>query len=167
MSQPNHGRRNRLMKYMMLCICFIVLSTPARPAHKPKRKQLRCIDATYSNIDGIRKVGRVYEFLVETRREGILIDSVWFGATPVPCDVHDPVSRLRINKPLRKGQYLVRANRDLYANYPADYDSSLAFQRFVPPFNFRGTACLMFYVKGKRGYTPVMQARKVEGKQLR
>lgn len=152
----------------MIAACFIVFAAlTATSSQKPKRNVLRCIDATYTTIEGIRKVGNVYEFLVETRKDGVRIDSVWFGATPVPCDVHDLRTGHPIRQVLRKGKYMVRANRDLYINYTAEYDSTAAFQRFVPPFNFQGTAYLMYQRNGKRGYTMVSQARKVSGKQLR
>lgn len=155
------------MKKMMLFSICIALALYTSASHKLKRRLLHCTDATYSDIHDIRKVGRVYEFMVQARKDGILIDSVWFGATPVPCDVYDIRTRQRIRHSLRKGQYMVRANRDLYANYPAEYDSVAAFRRFVAPFAFRGTACLMYSAKGKRGYTVVQEAKKVEGKQLR
>lgn len=155
------------MKKILTAFLFIFIAFNAMSGQKPKRNVLRCIDATYSNIEGIRKVGNVYEFMVEVRKNDILIDSVWFGTTPVPCDVHDLSTGHRIRQKLPRGRYMVRANRDLYINYAAEYDSTAAFQRFVPPFNFRATAYLMYQSKGKRGYALVRQARKVTGKQLR
>ena len=160
------------MKRFLLIVFIFLNVLSIRITAKKKMKAapssyIRCEDATFSYIENHRKVGNVYEFLIRTYTSQIMIDSVWFGATPVPCDIYTIKTRQRLERTGNAGRYLVKANRDLYANYSSTIDSSEASAGFVPPFAFRGTAYIMYKVNRKRYYQKVHNARKVAAKPMR
>jgi len=105
----------------------------------------------YATNNG-KEVGRIYSFEIETRKPGIQIREVWFGNTPVPCDVYRSGQSVRCDSMLSPGFYTVRVNRDLFRNYPTQTDSTQAARQFKKPFSFRGDAVLLVQYKGKTCY---------------
>ena len=83
------------------------------------------------------------------------IDSVWFGYTPVPCDLLESKTNQKIELAQEKGVYIVRANKNLYQNFHAQYDSTIASKHFHAPLTFKGDAIIMYKVKGRRYYKSV------------
>jgi hypothetical protein len=148
-------------------VTFLLVSFTSFAAKK-KTAYVAYVSGTFSmNESSIRKVGNVYELIINTLTENVLLDSVWFGATPVPCDLLETKTRHKIEKASEKGTYIVRANRNLYENFPGQTDSTQAYKNFKPPFRFKGDAVIMYKVKGKRYYTIAYQVKQVRPKGTR
>ncbi len=143
---------------LTLCLALGLLYVEAKPRTKRSKTPtvlLQCDLATYTyRKSGVRLIGHVYSFHVKSMAPGLIIDSVWFGATPVPCDVYDatgqPADTLK-----RPGAFLIKANRDLYRLFPEQADSSTAARTFRTPFAYPGQPVIMYWYKGKRGYVKV------------
>jgi len=151
----------------ILFILFVFLFSLNAQANKKRksRDHISVLKSTYStNLGGIRKVGDVYEFTIKTLSPNIIIDSVWFGSTPVPCDLFEIKKKTKIEKTTIKGEYLVRTNKDLYTNFSKQIDSTEAFNNFKPPFLFKGVAIIMYKVNGKRYYKTVNSVMQVSPK---
>jgi hypothetical protein len=129
---------------------------------------LSYINGFYSHVaGGVRIVGDVYELTIKTNVDNVIIDKVWFGATPVPCDVYSMETNYRVDTASKKGTYLVKANKNLYRNFYYQIDSSEAAQSFRPPFIFKGDAIVMYTYKGKRYYKSVSGVEQHEAKKYR
>jgi hypothetical protein len=100
--------------------------------------------ASYTEKPAPRFNGRIYEFEISCNKTGLVLDSVWFGNAPVPCDVFTFNRKEKVTS-LQSGQhYIVRCNRDLYSQYPDRFDSVKAATYFKAPFSFRGKAVLLY-----------------------
>ncbi len=153
------------MKNMLMSILMLSAIFPASAMKKKQQKPLTYLSGTYSINEGpVRKVGTIYELKISTKEENITVDSVWFGATPVPCDLLETKTRHKIDKAVEKGTYIVRANKNLYENFHAQVDSTSSYKSFKRPFAFKGDAVIMYKVKGKRYYTPVTKVKQVKAK---
>jgi hypothetical protein len=154
------------MKHILIVLFAFLFSLSAHANKKRKsRDYISVLKSTYStNQGGIRKVGDVYEFRIKTLSPNIIIDSVWFGSTPVPCDLFEIKKKTKIEKATLKGEYLVRTNKDLYTNFSKQIDSTEAFNNFKPPFLFKGVAVIMYNVNGKRYYKTVNAVKQVAPK---
>jgi hypothetical protein len=143
---------------LFLCLLLSALCTEAKPRMKKARVPavlLQCDSAAFTyRKSGVRLIGHVYSFHVRTLVPGVQIDSVWFGAAPVPCDVYD-ARGVQCDTLKKKGVALLKANRDLYRMFPDQTDSTEVARNFRPPFPFRSEAVLMYRYKGKRYYLPV------------
>lgn len=122
-------------------------------AKKKKKSCVRFIRGTYSSTHSPKRIiGTIYELDVETACVGLKIDSVWFGFAPVPCDVLQLNTRNKVDSCKARTTYRVRANKDLYKNFPGKFDSLTALRQFKPPFPFTGEAVIFYKVDGKRYY---------------
>jgi hypothetical protein len=122
----------------------------------------------YTFVDrGIKLTGNVYEFTIRTKKPKVVIDSVWFGATPVKCDIYQNGNRLMSDTLQSAGMYTVKANKDLYKNFYPASDSTEAYKKFKPPFAFRSQAAIFYFFKGKRYYETVCGIPQHEAKPLR
>jgi hypothetical protein len=157
------------MKIIFLSmLCFAMAFQVDAAKRNRSNKQVTCSHATYSLIDNeIRKVGRVYEFTIQTKTNDVLVDSVWFGATPVPCDLMEIQTGHRIQKADTKGTYLVKANQDLYANFVKEADSTEAYKLFKAPIRFSGDAIIFYKVHDKRMYLVVNHVDRINPKPTR
>lgn len=117
--------------------------------------------------NNIRTVGNIYELTVFVNANDVTIDSAWFGATPVPCDVYETKTLQRVSPPVMRGKYLIKANRDLYANFYRNIDSTFAYNHFVAPFPFKGEFVIMYSYKGKRYYKTIKAIEQKEQKRMR
>jgi hypothetical protein len=122
----------RLVLLSMICCTLYSVSAKAK-----RNRDIQLLQSYYTDLATTpRKAGFIYEFEVKALRKNIVIDSIWLGATPVPCDV--------INKST--------TNRDLYKLYPDRYDSLQAAKNFHPPMSFQGVAIICYTVNSKRKY---------------
>lgn len=152
----------RFVFWIILTLCF---HTPF--AQKKSNPPLLVLKTSYAEeVNSRGSIGRIYEFIVTVRKAPLIIDSIWFGATPVPCDIYASGSTQRMTSIEKPGQYRISANRDLF-RYFTKTDSTLVGQWFKPPFRFRGHAVLMYKFRGKRNYIVVQKASKRPPKKLR
>ena len=156
------------MKKIPLLLLMIVTTLSLSAMKKKATHYVKYVSGTFSNNEGaIRKVGCVYEFVINTCTDNVIIDSVWFGATPVPCDLLEITSRHKTDLANTKGMYIVRANKDVYKNFNAQVDSTLSYAAFKAPFVFKGDAVIMYKVNGKRYYVNVTNVKEVKAKGYR
>lgn len=156
------------MKTIMLNVLLCVIVFPAAGLKKKEKELVRVLSSVYYNQDTkIRKVGTIYEITIQTMFENVTIDSVWFGATPVPCDLLETNKKHRVTIASDKGKYIIKANKNLYANFPQQVDSTQAFNNFVAPFSYNADAVIMYKVNGKRYYKIVKGVKKVKAKGTR
>ncbi len=113
-----------------------------------------------------RIIGHVYEFKVWVN-ETITIDSVWFGSVPVPCDVYNEKGKKIESSISQRGYYIIKANKDLYKNFSAQYDSTEVAKNFKPPFKFSGKAIVFYHHQGKREYLKINKVKQEASKPLR
>ena len=138
-----------LKSILLLLLLPASLSLAKGKKIRPSRMSL--VKATYtSSTSGGRIIGDVYEFKVMTGYRDILIDSVWFGYTPVPCDVYETKSMHKVQRAEVPGTYLIRANKDLYRHFFSSIDSTQAAQQFIAPQPFKGVAMIFYQYQGKR-----------------
>ena len=156
------------IKYLSLFF-FIFISTQNIFAQKKNKKQyIQYKKGSYSFVQNIRKItGNIYTLEIETCKPNLIIDSVWFGGTPIPCDVYEPKQMHKATVPLQKGTYIIKANKDLYKNFYKNIDSTQAFKTFVSPFAFSAQAYIMYLYKNKRYYLPIKNVAIKEQKQTR
>lgn len=115
------------------------------------RLAMKCNLVTYTNVASkTRTTGRIYRFQMAVFMPNIKIDQVWFGDTPVPCEVYKMPGRIRVDTCLLAGNYLVEANRDLYKNFSTKYDSTEMMKNFHPKKTFSGEAVIWYWQKGLR-----------------
>ena len=156
------------MKKIPLLLLMIATALSSVAMKRKATHYVEYISGTFSNNEGtIRKVGCVYEFVISTRTDNVMIDSVWFGATPVPCDLLEIKTRHKTDLANVKGLYIVRANKDIYKNFNAQIDSTSSYAAFKAPFVFKGDAVIMYKVNGKRYYVNVMNVTEVKAKGYR
>lgn len=155
-----------MRKVIILCIAFILMlgQLEAKKKGNIKRKKPQTafivIDSKYSiKSRGIGPIGAMYEFEIRTMQENITIDSVWFGATPVPCDLYKDPGGFVIKQTSEKGIYYIKANKDLYSSFPQYFDSTEAFKNFKTKHSFEGIAMIMYLQNGKRNYISVADAK--------
>ncbi|HMN32424.1 MAG TPA: hypothetical protein PKA54_03560 [Chitinophagaceae bacterium] len=115
----------------------------------------------------VRNKGRIYEIVVNTKMKNIIIDSLWFGATPVPCDVYDFATQQKQVGKLPVGKYLIRANQDLYKNYSNQIDSTSAYIQFQAPTIMKGILMIMYWENTNRKYMPIYHVTDKPQKPLR
>jgi len=118
------------------------------------------MEASYKHhTGGIRVVGTIYSFKILTHREGIKIESVWFGSTPVPVDVYDFGTQVQAAQPLeRETEYLIKANKNLFKNFYPNVDSTEAAANYKKPFDFSGEAFIVYSQYGDVRYFPITEA---------
>jgi len=156
------------MKKKSLLLFLLITALSSSAMKKKVADPIQYVSGTFSINEGsIRKVGRVYEFVINTLTDNVIIDSVWFGATPVPCDLLEIKTRHNIDLANVKGTYIVRANKDLYKNFNAQIDSTSSYTHFKAPFAFKGDAVIMYKVNGKRSYLNVKNVKEVKAKGYR
>ena len=149
--------------FWIILMLFVSSSFAQKKTHHP----LVVLKTSYAEeVNNRGSIGRIYEFLIEVRKAPLIIDSIWFGATPVPCDVYPSGSTQRITRIEKAGKYRISANRDLF-RYFTKTDSTLVWQWFKPPFRFRGHAVLMYKFRDQRNYVVVQKASKRIPKRLR
>lgn len=149
--------------FWIILMLFVSSSFAQKKTHHP----LVVLKTSYAEeVNNRGSIGRIYEFLIEVRKAPLIIDSVWFGATPVPCDLYPSGSTQRITWIEKVGKYRISANRDLF-RYFTKTDSTLVWQWFKPPFRFRGHAVLMYKFRDQRNYVVVQKASKRIPKKLR
>ncbi len=115
----------------------------------------------------VRNKGRIYEIVVKTKIKNIIIDSLWFGATPVPCDVYDFATRQKQVGKLPVGKYLIIANQDLYKNYSNQIDSTSAYTQFQATTAMKGLLMIMYWENTNRKYMPIYHVADKPQKSLR
>jgi hypothetical protein len=143
----------RFVFWIILMMCFY-----SSYSQKKNNHPLVVLKTSYAEeVNNRGSIGRIYEFMVEVRKAPLIIDSIWFGATPVPCDIYPSGSTQRITSIEKAGQFRISANRDLF-RYFTKTDSTLVGQWFKPPFRFRGHAVLMYKFRDKRNYVVVQKA---------
>ena len=156
----------------ILSICLLL----AQPSMAQKRKKVKNKPLPAARYEsgfytyrkgGVRLIGHVYEFTIRTYYPDVILDSVWFGATPVPCDMYNLATGMKADTATTPGLYLVKANKDLYRFFSHHIDSTEAAQLFKAPFKFTGDAHLMYKLKGKRYYLPVSDMEERQDKPLR
>ena len=149
--------------------CFFAFDSVAAKKRKSVAKEIVSYqNGFYSFVhNNIRTVGNIYELKINVLANNVSIDSVWFGATPVPCDVYETRTLQRVSSPVLKGQYLVKANRNLYENFYRNIDSTFAYNQFVPPFPFKGALVIMYTYQGKKYYKVVNEIEERAQKQMR
>lgn len=158
--------------FILLAICIgVTLQADAQKRKKTSRKALPAVRYesgfyTYKK-GGVRLIGHVYEITVRTNYPNVVMDSVWFGATPVPCDVYDANTGMKVDTAKSPGLYLIKANKDLYRLFSEKIDSTEAASRFRAPFRFSSDAYIMFTYKGKRSYLPISGMEQRKDKPLR
>lgn len=157
-----------MRKSILFFLIFFVSSHIVFAKKKKQVSDIKVVSATYSNNDNtVRKVGNVYQFTIQTYVDNITVDSVWFGATPVPCNILSIKTKERLAKAEKKGRYMVQVNRNLYANFPQQADSTKAALMFKAPFAFRGKAVLFYMKNGVRMYEVVNQVKEVASPRMR
>lgn len=158
-------------KYLIFFCLFISLPFFVLANKKKKKQSIENIHIESvlftNNHNSVRNKGRIYEIKLQTKTDGILIDSIWFGSTPVPCDIYQSNTYQRTQGSLPKGNYIIKANQDLYKNFSHTIDSSEASQNFIQPFTFKGIAVLMYLQAGKRNYKIIKYAKEISPKPLR
>lgn len=153
---------------VMLILLVLPASLSLAKGKKAPRARISVLEASYSSsTSGQRIIGDVYEFKVMTKARDILIDSVWFGYTPVPCDVYETKAMHKVQKATEPGVYLIRANKDLYRYFFSSIDSTQAAQQFVAPQSFKGVAMIFYRYQGKRFILRVPKAVKKPSKMQR
>jgi hypothetical protein len=161
----------KISKVFPLLLIFCVIAQDQFAAKKRKtvsREIVTCQSATYSFVhNNIRTVGNIYELNITVNANDVTIDSVWFGATPVPCDIYETRTLQRVASPVLHGKYLIKANKDLYANFYRNIDSTFAYNHFVPPFPFKGELVIMYSYKGKRYYKTIKNVEERAQKRMR
>lgn len=157
--------KRKVVLYLVFIISILILFS----FKKKKSKELITYQkGFYSFVQNQTKTtGNIFELTISTKVTDITIDSVWFGATPVPCDVYETKTLHRVAQPLTKGEYLIKANKNLYENFYRNVDSTTAFKAFSAPFAFRGEVIIMYQYKGKRYYKSISKVEKRIQKQLR
>jgi hypothetical protein len=150
-----------------ILILFFLTTGSCLASKNQKSRHIRCIQSTYSIVEGVQPVGRIYEFQILVKESGCRIDSVWFGSTPVPCEVLESEKRNPVNGLLPQGEYIVRANKDLYTNYPKEFDKTTAEKMFKQPFKFKGDAVILYTIRGKRYARVVYDVQQVPSKKYR
>ncbi len=163
-----------MIKKILLLSCCVLLAffmygkkkTPIK--HKKKIEHLIVQSSYYSwRIKGIGPIGNVYEFNITTLFDQIIFESVWFGNTPVPCDVYNMATTYRADTAIKKGNYQIKANKNLYRYFNHMIDSTERANSFVAPFPFEGEAVICYLYKGKRYYKVVKTAENRPDKQMR
>lgn len=153
------------MRFVFWVILLLFVSSCF--SQKKSNHPLVVLKASYAEeVNNRSSIGRIYEFLIEVRKVPLIIDSIWFGATPVPCDLYPSGSTQRIIKIEKAGEYRISANRDLF-RYFTKTDSALVWRWFKPPFRFRGHSVLMYKFRNQRNYVVVQKASKRIPKKLR
>jgi hypothetical protein len=155
---------------LAICIGFQSLAH----AQKRKRSSRKPIPAvrfesgfyTYKR-GGVRMIGNVYEITLRTYYPNVIFDSVWFGATPVPCDVYEATTGVKADTAKKPGLYVVKANRDLYRFFSEKIDSTQAARTFKAPYAFSSEAYVMYLYKGKRYFLPISGFEERKDKPLR
>lgn len=155
---------------LTICLSFLMPSQ----AQKRKKKNRKPVPAvrfesgffTYRK-GGVRLIGNVYEFTLRTYYSNVVFDSVWFGATPVPCDLYDANTGIKTDTAKTPGLYLVKANRDLYRLFYEKVDSTQAAARYKAPYKFSSEAYVMYMYQGKRYYLPISNLEERKDKPLR
>lgn len=151
-----------LMVLVSLCCCV------ALQARKQKAAVKYLSGTMIHAYDSLRKVGDVYDFQVQTFKPNIYFTAVWFGATPVRCDVYEQQTNYRTDTARKPGLYHLSVNKDLYKNFPSSFDSTQAFPAFQQPFSFRGEAIILYTERGKpASYLTVKRVKKVPWKGTR
>ena len=151
-----------LMVFVLLCYCITVQA-------RKKNAAVKYLGGTMIHAyDSLRKVGDVYDFQVQTFKPNIYFTAVWFGATPVRCDVYEQPTNYRTDTARKPGLYHLSVNKDLYKNFPSSFDSTRAFPSFQPPISFRGEAIILYTERGKpASYLTVKRVKKVSLKGTR
>ncbi len=153
---------------LLLFSCFFAHENFAAKKRAASKEILSYQGGFFSYVhNNIRTVGNIYELTVFVNASDVTIDSVWFGATPVPCDVYETKTLQRVSPPVMRGKYLIKANRDLYANFYRNIDSSFAYNHFAAPFPFKGELVIMYSCKGKRYYKTIKAIEQREQKRMR
>ena len=135
---------------------------------RSKTKDLLIEKVEFVNVlNHVRNKGRIYEIIIQTNKNDLTIDSIWFGATPVPCDVYDIQKQEKQNGKLPIGKYTIKVNQDLYKYFSNQIDSTQAFLRFKAPSKLQGLFMIMYLDKTKRKFFPVYQAKEAAQKPLR
>lgn len=160
-----------MYKLFSLLVLFCLVSQDNFAAKKRKSFHKEIVSyqsGFYSFVHNYRKTtGNIYELNITVNANGVVLDSVWFGATPVPCDVYETKTLQRISSPLSKGKYLLKANRNLYENFYRNIDSSFAYNHFVPPFMYKYALVIMYSFNGKRYYKTINYVEERPQKQTR
>jgi hypothetical protein len=143
-----------MIKKMLVAVCLLCLLTIIVCAGKKKKsKCLSFVSGTYTITNGpTRIIGTIFELDVKTTCSHILIDSMWFGNTPVPCDVINLSTKNKVDSCAANVIYRVRGNKDLYKNFASKFDSTAAYNLFKAPFAFKGEAVIFYKVNGVRYY---------------
>lgn len=153
---------------IFLLVLPMILLGQKRKKIKIKKEPINVINTTYSYVyNAYKTTGNIYEIEIQTKYNNIVVDSVWFGATPVPCDIYDKKNGQRIFDPLTAGQYVIKANKDLYKYFYRNIDSSYAYAHFVAPFTFNAVCIIFYKYNNKRMYYTIHNATEKPQKQLR
>lgn len=154
---------------IFLLTCFFSHDSFSAKKRKSLAKEIVTYQSGFYSFvhNNIRTVGNIYELKINVHANNVIIDSVWFGATPVPCDVYETRTLQRVASPVLKGQYLVKANRNLYENFYRNIDSTFSYNLFVPPFPFKGDLVIMYSYQGKKYYKVINNVEERAQKQMR
>lgn len=127
----------------LFLFAILILGCSKLNAQKPSKKAVQCMESFYTYQErNNRTIGDVYEFKIKINALPCHIKYVWFGATPVPCDIYDSKTNNRIDSLRSKGTYWVRCNKDLYKNFP-NQDSTVLAKEFKAPYPYKGGAVLI------------------------
>lgn len=136
----------RTFGLIFIFLLFLVNGFAAKKTKPASNLQLK--DAWFSERPSPRNIGREYEFVIKVLQDDIRIDSVWFGATPVPCDVWNEKKTQRVVQLVKNETCRISCNRDLYRYFSDRYDST-KIPAFQAPFQFQGEAVILYHRNSK------------------
>lgn len=134
----------------LIFFSFVIFSFSSLSAQKKSKKPIVCTESFYTYRERNKRIiGNVYEFKIQVNALPYHVNYVWFGATPIPCDVYELKTNNRIDSIRSKGIYWVRCNKDLYKNFPTQ-DSIVLAKEFKAPYPYKGGAILVGTYKKER-----------------
>lgn len=137
------------MRKLVLVLSLLSVATLVQAKKKNLVKHAVVLQANMREKPAPRSDGRLYEFEIKALHDNLQFDSVWFGATPVPCDVWTSPIRGKATSIKKNSTYLISCNRDLYRYYADRFDST-ASSHVLKNTRFEGEAMLLYRYQGKR-----------------
>lgn len=138
-----------IKKWVLMIPLLCVNLSGSIAGKKIARRTMTCQSVTYKMVQNSSRItGRVYQFQMAVFVPQLKIKRVWFGDTPVPCEVYLMPGRIHVDSCMKAGLYLVEANRDLYKNFSSQYDSLEVSKNFHPKRSFQGEAMIIYDWKG-------------------
>lgn len=137
------------MRTLVFVLSLLGVGILVQAKKKPSLKHAVVLQASMREKPSPRSDGRLYEFEIKALQDNLQFDSVWFGATPVPCDVWTSPIREKATSIKKNSTYVIRCNRDLYRYYADRFDSTTS-SPVLKNKRFEGEAMLLYLYQGKR-----------------